>query len=65
MGILCQAFGCLPSQVMNEDWAMMRAILDYRLLVGARDQHNQDATQMQPAQVEIWKEMIEAVEGDG
>ena len=33
--------------------------------MGARDQHNQDASQMQPAQVMIWKEMAEAVEDDG
>ena len=50
---------------MNEDWGVIREILDYRMLAGARDQHNQDASQMQPAQVEIWTEMVEAVEDDG
>ena len=36
--------------------------MDHRLLISARDQHNQDASQMQPAQVKIWREMVEAVE---
>ena len=63
-GIICEAFGCLPSQVEGEDWAVIRDVLDYRLLASARDQHNQDASGMQPAQVEIWQEMVAAVEGE-
>jgi len=51
--------------VIDENWQTIRNIMDYRLLTSARDQHNQDASQMQPAQVEIWKEMVEAVEDDG
>jgi len=47
---------------MDEDWETIKDIMDYRLLVSARDQHNQDASQMQPAQVEIWTEMVKAVE---
>ena len=39
--------------------------MDYRLLISARDQHNQDASKMQPAQIELWREMVEAVEDDG
>jgi hypothetical protein len=50
---------------MNEDWGLVRDILDYRLLMSAKDQHNQDASQMQPAQIVLWKEMVEAVEGNG
>ena len=50
---------------MDEDWATVKTILDYRLLASARDQHNQDASQMQPAKVELWQEMVEAVENDG
>ena len=50
---------------MDEDWETIKDIMDYRLLVSARDQHNQDASQMQPAQVAIWTEMVEAVEEDG
>jgi len=44
---------------------MIRDIMDYRLLVNAREQHNQDASQMHPAQNELWREMVEAVESDG
>jgi len=50
---------------MQEDWATIRNIMEFRLLTGAKDQHNQDASQMQPAQVKIWTEMAEAVEDDG
>jgi len=63
--VICEAFGCLPSQVLEEDWATIKNIMDYRLLVSAREQHNQDATQMHPDQVSAWKEMVEAVESDG
>ena len=51
---------------MDEDWAVVREIMEYRMLNSAKDQHNQDASQMQPAQITIWKEMVEAVEeGNG
>ena len=50
---------------MNENWNLVREILDYRLLMSAKDQHNQDASQMHPAQVALWREMVEAVESDG
>jgi len=63
--VVCESFGCLPSEVMDEDWRLVRDILDYRLLMSAKVQHNQDASQMQPAQIELWKEMVEAVESDG
>ena len=65
IGVICEAFNCLPSEAIHEDWAVVREILEYRMLASAREQHNQDASQMQPAQVEIWKEMVEAVESDG
>ena len=63
--MVCEAFGCLPSEAMKEDWGVIREILDYRMLASARDQHNEDATKMQPAQVELWTEMVKAVEDDG
>jgi len=50
---------------MEEDWAMIKNIMEYRMLVSARDQHNNDASKMTPGQVEIWREMVEAVENDG
>ena len=39
--------------------------MDYRLLVSARDQHQQDSTKMSEAQVGAWTEMVQAVEEDG
>ena len=50
---------------MEEDWAMIKNIMEYRMLVSARDHHNNDASKMTPGQVEIWREMVEAVENDG
>jgi len=55
----------LPSEIENEDWHLLKSIMDYRLLVSARDQHNQDASKMTPGQVQVWKDMVEAVEEDG
>ena len=63
--MICEAFGCLPSQVFKEDWRTIKDIMDYRLLVSAREQHNQDASSMHPDQVSAWQEMVEAVESDG
>lgn len=39
--------------------------MEYRLLTSAKNQHNQDASQMTPEQIEAWREMVEAVESDG
>ena len=50
---------------MDEDWEMIKNIMEYRMLVSARDQHNNDASKMTPGQVESWREMVEAVENDG
>ena len=50
---------------MDEDWKLVRNIMDYRLLSSAKDQHNQDASKMHPSQIAAWKEMVEAVENDG
>ena len=65
IGIICESFGCLPSEVMDEDWSMIKGIMEYRLLASARDQHNNDASNMSPGQIEAWREMVEAVEDDG
>ena len=55
----------MPSQVMDEDWQTLKSIMDYRVLISAREQHNQDASKMSPGQIEAWKEMVEAVEENG
>ena len=39
----------------------MHGILEYRLLESAQEQHQQDVPKMSEAQVELWKEMLEAV----
>jgi hypothetical protein len=65
VSVICESFGCLPSDAMEQNWNMIRDILDYRLLASAKDQHNQDASKMSPAQIMLWQEMVEAVESDG
>ena len=65
VGIICESFGCLPSEVLDEQWSVIREIMEYRMLVSARDQHNQDASKMSEGQISIWAEMAEAVESDG
>ena len=65
MSVICESFGCLPSDAMEQNWSLIRDILDYRLLASAKDQHNRDASQMSPAQIMLWQEMVEAVESDG
>jgi hypothetical protein len=64
LSIVCEAFGCLPSQAAKEEWSVVRDILEYRLINSAKDQHNRDASQMTPDQINIWREMAEAVEDD-
>jgi hypothetical protein len=49
---------------MEENWSVIREILDYRMLMSAKTQHNQDASQMTPDQIEIWKQMVEAIEDE-
>jgi len=63
--VMCEAFGCLPSQVLAEEWATIRDIMEYRMLNSAKTQHNDDASKMTPEQIEAWREMVEAVESDG
>ena len=50
---------------MEEDWQVIRDIMDYRMLVSAKNQHNDDASKMSEGQMKIWAEMAEAVEDDG
>ena len=54
----------MPSEIENEDWQTIKEILDYRHLISARDQHNQDASKLSPGQIAIWQEMAEAVESE-
>lgn len=64
---MCEAFGCPPDVALQQDWQMVKAILEYRVAESAKAQHNQDATKMSEAQVQVWatmtKAMIEAQNG--
>ena len=43
---------------------MMQGILEYRLALDAREQHNQDVAKMTPSQVRFWRELIQAGEDE-
>jgi hypothetical protein len=60
LSIVCDAFGCTPDVARRQDWDDVKSILDYRLAVAAKDQHNRKVEEMTPEMVRIWKEMIEA-----
>jgi len=60
MSIICEAFGCTPGEAMAQDWATVKAVLDYRLMAQAKELHNTDPTKMSAGQMELWKEMVEA-----
>ena len=63
ISIVCEAFGCTPDVAMRQDLALVRRILDYRMIESAKGQHNQDATKMTEAQTKLWMEAMEAVNG--
>ena len=48
-------------EARRQDPREVHGILEYRLLESAQQQHNQDVTKMSEAQVDLWKEMLEAV----
>lgn len=58
--MVCEAFNCPPDVAKRQDWADVRAILDYRIAAAAKDQHNRKIEDMTPEMVKIWREMIEA-----
>ena len=43
--------------------ALVRRILDVRLMESAKSQHNQDASKMTETQTELWMEAMEALNG--
>ena len=63
ISIVCEAFGCTPDVAVTQDMALVRRILDVRMMEGAKAQHNQDASKMSEAQTELWMEAMEALNG--
>ena len=37
LSVVCQEFGCLPSQAQAEDWHDVEKVMDYRRAILARD----------------------------
>jgi hypothetical protein len=60
---VCEAFTCTPDVAVEQDMAMVRRILDYRLLAAAKSQHNEDSTKMTESMTSLWMEALEAVNG--
>ncbi len=55
-------FACTPQEALEQDWEMVKRIMDYRTLERAKELHNTDVTRMTPGMVELWKEAVEAAE---
>ena len=62
---MCDEFHCLPSQIEQEDWTLVRRIMEYRAMEAAKAQHNADASKMTPGMVEIWTEVLEVCKDEG
>ncbi len=37
MSVICETFGCTPSEAMSQDYTLTMAVLDYRSAAAARD----------------------------
>lgn len=60
---ICDSFHCTIDQAEAMDFKKIQAVMEYRALIGARDQHNSDASKMTPDQMRIWREMTETLDG--
>ena len=63
LSVVREAFNCRPSEAMGEDMALISRILEARMLDNAKTQHNEDATKLTEAQMKLWLEAMEAVNG--
>ena len=61
--MVCEAFNCTPDLAANQDMVLVREILEYRMIEGAKAQHNEDATKMTDEQTKLWLELLEALNG--
>ena len=60
MSVICDSFQCPPSEAIEQDWRLVRDILEFRAMREAKDTHNNDASRMTEGQAALWVEMIEA-----
>jgi len=63
IGVICEAFNCTPDVAMVQDIALVRRILEARMLEQAKDQHNADNTKMTEAQTKLWMDAMESLNG--
>lgn len=61
ISVVCEAFGCTPDVAVKQDMALVRKILDVRMMEAARSQHNQDAAGMSEEQTKLWMEAMSAL----
>lgn len=59
---MCEAFGCTPSEALQQDPQLVLPILEYRLAQSAKEQHGRDASKMTEAQVRLFTEMARLLE---
>tara|TARA_Y100000310_G_C20407687_1_gene680431 strand:+ start:633 stop:827 length:195 start_codon:yes stop_codon:yes gene_type:complete len=60
---ICEAFNCTLEEAEGMNFNKVQAIMEYRNLLAARDQHNQDASKMTPSMMRLWREMTGALNG--
>jgi len=63
LSVVCEAFNCTPDVAMRQDMVLVARILEARMLDNAKTQHNEDATKLTEAQMKLWLEAMEAVNG--
>ncbi len=61
IGVVCEAFGCTPTEAMEQDIVLVREILETRMLEAAKNQHNTDVEKMTTEQTALWFEALEAL----
>lgn len=59
---ICQEFGCDPDRAVELNAPRVSKVLEFRTAVRAKDQFNRKASDMSKAEVEIYTEMVKAVQ---
>ena len=55
LSAICEAFSCTPEEALKQDPAIVIPVLEYRMAMAAKEQHNRDATKMTDSQARMLK----------
>ena len=59
ISVICESFGCTPSEALKQNPGMVYAVLDYRMAESVKRQFSDDASKMTPEQVKFMKKLQE------